>query len=56
MTYPMLKRLFTVKILNRAAFTVLSLSSIAVAHSQSAPYHTPTHNFHQNNWMAGGGG
>ena len=33
MTYAVLKRLFTVKTLIRAAFTVLSLSSIAVAHS-----------------------
>ena len=56
MTHGMPKRLFTVKTLIRAAFTVLSLGSIGVAHSQSAPYHTPSHNFQQNNWMAGGGG
>ena len=55
LTHEMLKRLFTVKTLIRAAFTVLSLSSIGIAHSQSA-YHAPAHNYHQNNWMAGGGG
>jgi hypothetical protein len=42
------------KTLIRAAFTVLSLG-VAAAHGQTAAYHTPAHNYYQNNWMAGGG-
>jgi hypothetical protein len=36
----------------RVAFTVISLHSIAVAHSET-PYQAPAHNYYQNNWMAG---
>jgi hypothetical protein len=41
----------TVKTLIRAGFMALSLSSIAAAHSETAPFHTPAHNFYQNDWM-----
>jgi hypothetical protein len=51
-----LARSVSVKILIRAIFTVLSLGAIGVAHSQTAQYRTPVHNYYQNNWMAGGGG
>jgi hypothetical protein len=36
----------------RVAFTVISLNSIAIAHS-ATPYQAPAHNYYQNNWMAG---
>jgi hypothetical protein len=54
MAHDIFGRVFTIKMLIRAAFTALSISLIGVAHSE--PYHTPTHNFYQNNWIAGGGG
>ncbi len=53
MTHIILGHLFTTKTLIRAAFTALSLSSIGVAHSQTT-YHTPAHNYYQNNWMSQG--
>jgi hypothetical protein len=53
MAQVMFGRLFTVKTLIRVAFTVLSLNSIGIAHS-ATPYQAPTHNYYQNNWMAGG--
>ena len=37
-----------------AAFAVLALSA-ATARAGSGEYHTPAHNYYQNNWMAGGG-
>ena len=44
--------IFTTKMLIRVAFTVISLNSIAIAHS-ATPYQAPAHNYYQNNWMAG---
>jgi len=49
MTSAATKRIFTVKTLIRAAFTAMSIASIGAAHSET--FHTPAHNFHQNNWM-----
>jgi len=43
--------ILTMKTLIRAGFMALSLSSIAAAHSETAPFHAPAHNFYQNNWM-----
>lgn len=40
------------KILLRAAFTVLTLG-VAAANGQASQYHTPPHNYYQNNWMSG---
>jgi hypothetical protein len=37
-----------------AALTILVLGA-AAAQAGSADYHTPAHNYYQNNWMAGGG-
>jgi hypothetical protein len=48
----MFGRFFTVNTLIRVAFTALSLNSIGIAQS-ATPYHTPSHNYYQNNWMAG---
>jgi hypothetical protein len=44
--------IFTAKTLVGVAFTVISLSSTGIAHS-ATPYVAPTHNYYQNNWMAG---
>ena len=44
-------RFLTIKSLIRAGFMALSISSIAAAHSETAPFHAPAHNFYQNNWM-----
>ena len=41
----------TMKTLIRAGFMALSISSIAAAHSETARFQTPAHNFYQNNWM-----
>jgi hypothetical protein len=54
MTHAIFRQVFSAKALIRAGVMALSLSSIGAAHSQT--YHTPAYNFHQNNWMAGGGG
>ena len=51
MKYGMFERFFSVNTLIRVAFIALSLNSIGIAHS-AAPYHTPAHNYYQNNWMA----
>jgi hypothetical protein len=40
------------KTLIRAGFMALSISSIAAAHSETAPFHGPFRNFYQNNWMS----
>jgi hypothetical protein len=40
------------KILVRAAFVVMTLGA-AAANGQAAQYHTPSHNYYQNNWMGG---
>ncbi len=42
--------LLTMKNLIRVAFTALSLSTIPVAHSQTAPFHAPQQNYYQNSW------
>ena len=54
MTQALFARIFTVKSLIRVAFTVVSLNSIGVAHSQPSPYHAPAQNYYQNNWMSNG--
>jgi hypothetical protein len=41
------------KIVILAAFTVLSLG-VGALNAQSAVYHAPAQNFHQNNWLEGG--
>jgi hypothetical protein len=51
MIHAIFGRVFTVKTLIRAGLTALSLSSIAVAHSEPRQYQAPAHNFYQNNWM-----
>jgi hypothetical protein len=38
------------KTLILATFVILGLAG---ATSNAAPYHTPAHNFYQNNWMSG---
>ncbi len=43
-------RFLTIKTLIRAGFMALSISSIAVAHSETVLFHAPAHNFYQNNW------
>ncbi len=45
-------RFLTMKTLIRVGFMALSISSIAAAHSETALYHAPAHNFYQNNWMS----
>jgi hypothetical protein len=40
------------KTLILAAVTALSLGT-SVLTAQAAQYHTPPHNFYQNNWMTG---
>jgi hypothetical protein len=50
--HAMFGSIFTTKMLIRVAFTVVSLNSIAIAHS-ATPYQAPAHNYCQNNWMAG---
>jgi hypothetical protein len=54
MTQALFARVFTVKSLIRVAFTVLSLNSIGIAHSQATRYHAPAQNYYQNNWMSDG--
>jgi hypothetical protein len=49
-------RFLTVKILIRAAFTALSLSSIGAAHSQPSPYHALGQNYHQSDRLDDGVG
>ncbi len=56
MNYATLGRRFTLKFLTRLAFAPLSLISTGIAHSQPATYQAPSHNYYQNNWLAGGGG
>jgi hypothetical protein len=52
MTHEAFGPLLTVKTLVRVAFFALSVSSIGVAKSQPSSYHTPAHNYYQNNWMS----
>lgn len=56
MTHAMFGRAVTAKTIILAAFTALNLGAIGSAHSQPSTYHAPSHNYYQNNWMAGGGG
>jgi hypothetical protein len=52
MAHAMFGSIFTMKMLIRVAFTAISLSSVAAANS-AMPYHAPTYNYYQNNWMTG---
>jgi hypothetical protein len=54
MTQALFGRFFTVKTLIRVAYTVVSLNSIGVAHSEPWTYHAPAQNYYQNNWMSDG--
>jgi hypothetical protein len=49
MMHAIFERVFTMKALIRAAFTVLSLASIGAAHSQATSYHTPVNIAYQTN-------